>query len=316
MSDLRTLLNRRSIETDSQFTAGAVTVFTPFKNAAQAFCWTSPGTGEVLVEVWGAGGGGGGGLCCGGGIPGNSGAYSRAKISVDATGFVCGSVGGALAGSTCNGCRGGCSRAALAPNGILNGCIVSQGGFGGFWMCNSSSGMYCCFLASGRCGTPTGTGCGFICNIGTVTTGQGTITTACACGGDLNVDGGISRTEWCHCCGANPVSSRHYHSFPAGLRTDKPGNALACYCETGSAQTRGEAAFELAYGSLNGQPIASTYFVYCCGAFIDCGCFPYTCSSGGVVGAGYGSNFAAGGVTNASCGSRGGPGMVKITFIG
>jgi hypothetical protein len=315
MADLRTLLNQRSIDTDTMFTAGAPAVFTPWRNAGQSFCWKSPGTGSAIIEIWGAGGGGGGGQCCGSGIPGNSGAYSRAVVSVNGSGYVCGVTSGTLASASCNGCRGGCTHVAVAPTGTITRCLVAQGGFGGFWMCNASNAIYCCFLASGRCGTLTGTGCGFICNIGVVTTGQGTVVAACACGGDINIAGGISCTEWCACAGDTPVAGRHYHSFPAGFITNRPGHALACYCQTGSSYTRGEAAFELAYRAVAGNATPSTFFLACCGSFIDCGCFPYNCGGGGVVGAGYGSNVTSAGITNTNCGSRGGPGMVKVTFI-
>ena len=172
------------------------------------------------------------------------------------------------------------------------------------------------FLYRGYCGTATLAGCGFICNIGVTTLGQGTITVACACGGDLNVDGGISCTDFNACAPLTPNLGRYYHSYPAGLRSTSPGHTVVCYCSTGSVHTRGEAAFELAFTGQNGLASASSYHTYTVGQYIDCGCFAYTCQSVGITGAGYGSNMTAGGVTNTQCGSRGGGGQVKITFIG
>ncbi len=331
MASLRTLLNQRSAQTDVDFREGQVYSFAPNFNTANAFCWRSLGrAGTAIIEVWGAGGGGGGGQCCGMGIPGNSGAYSRATVTMDTNGFICGSVGGSLASSSCNGCRGLCAFVGVAPAGTLNRCIISQGGFGGFWMCQTGVSQFCCFAANGFCVTPYSSipglstvGCGFVCNIGSTTLGQGAKVEACACGGDINIPGGISCTDMCNCTPqVNLVRSRHYHSFPAGLIGCQPGHALACYCSTRATTvaggSRGEAAFELSFSRLKGgQAVASRHFLYCCGVPVDCGCFPYQCiASNGVVGAGYGSQAAVdGGITNTGCGSRGGPGLVKITFI-
>lgn len=324
MANLRTLLNKRSAQTDVSFQDGKVYTYGPSHlGQANAYCWRSPGTGVAVIEVWGSGGGGAGGQCCGSGIPGNSGAYSRAVVNVTSSGFVCGNVGGTIAASTCLGCRGNCSFACIAPLGSLTSVMRSQGGFGGFWMCNTGTSHYCCFRGRGYCATNQfyTTGCGFVCNFGPTTIGMGTVTQACACGGDVNIDGGISCTEMCGCIANADLSvSRHFHSFPAGLITCNPGHALACYCETivshGQPNTRGEAAFELSFSRLTGQSFAGgRHFFQCCGFYTDCGCFPYRCASNGVVGAGYGSNLSCGGHTTPTCGSRGGPGQVKITFI-
>ena len=147
MANLRTLLNERSAETDLDLSRGRITVFTPFRNTTTPYCWIAPSAGIAVVEVWGGGGGGAGGICCGAGIPGNSGAYSRAAINMSAGGFICGSIGaGGTASATCLGCRGACSTAGIAPAGTLNRCMRSQGGWGGQWACNLGSSHYNCFF--------------------------------------------------------------------------------------------------------------------------------------------------------------------------
>lgn len=324
MASLRTLLNKRSTQTDVPFQDGEVTTFIPWKMTAQSYCWKSPGTGVAVIEVWGAGGGGAGGQCCGGGIPGNSGAYSRAVVNVNSSGFVCGTVGGSpTAASSCIGCRGCCSFACIAPLGSLTRVMRSEGGHGGFWMCQTGQGHYTCFIVNGWCGSnPFGYagGCGFICNLGVTTLGQGTITVACACGGDVNVPGGFSITDMNTCNTPESVSaSIFYHSYPAGLRSCQPGRVRVCYCDTSAGKfTRGEAAFELAYTSLDGMAVSTRAWAFCCSQYIDCGCYPpgQCNTTNGVTGAGYGSIAGlSGGETNPTCGSRGGPGLVKITFI-
>ena len=48
------------------------------------YCWLSPGTGKIQIEIWGAGGSAGRQWCCGMGLPGNPGAYARKTLCVDA----------------------------------------------------------------------------------------------------------------------------------------------------------------------------------------------------------------------------------------
>jgi hypothetical protein len=205
--------------------------------------------------------------------------------------------------------------------------MCAQGGFAGVWNCNTGNAQFCCFLANGYCGTSysalpplSSPGCGFICNIGSTGLGLGVITAATAAGGDCNISGGISCVDYCNCDPASSLSfTRFYHSFPA-CDTRQPGHVLVCYCDTSNSQiSRGEAAFELAYNRLTmggGAPLRG-FSRPGCGCFIDCGCYPYGVNAPGIVGAGYGSQASmSGGETNANCGSSGGPGLVKITWIG
>jgi hypothetical protein len=206
--------------------------------------------------------------------------------------------------------------------------MCAQGGFGGMWMCNASGqSMFCCYFANGYCGTSysslpplSGPGCGFICNFGAISGSPGTITAAQAFGGNVNISGGISCTDFCTCdvAGGGLSVIRFYHSYPA-CDTRQPGHVLVCYCETGSSYSRGEGAFELSYSRLTmgGGSNPMRYFFTCMGCVVDCGCYSYRENAPGIVGAGYGSQASvSGGVTSTDCGSSGGPGLVKITWVG
>ena len=239
--------------------------------------------------------------------------------TITSSGYYCGVTGGQpICNANCIGCRGCCSHVALAPAGSITGCVVAQGGFGGFWMCNTGTAMYCCFAANGWCGTNySGAGCGFICNFGITAMGQGTITAACACGGTCNISGGISCVDFCNCTTSDSLSySRFYHTFPA-CDTRQAGTVQVCYCATTQSNyTRGEAAFEMAYFQLYGGGSPIRAYTWSNGCYVDCGCYGQSCFVCGIVGAGYGSQGAvSGGITNTCCGSFGGPGLVKITWV-
>jgi hypothetical protein len=329
MANLRTLLTQRAAQVDVPIRDGTMFTFHPFKSTnTNSFCWISPGTGTAILEVWGGGGGGAHGQYCGISLPGNSGAYSRTVIPVTSSSFMCGAIGGGAVASGNNNiipCRGNCSHVGIAPSGTLTRCVITQGGAGGYWMCFQAGSAYCCFTSQGFCGTiPAGysSGCGIICNVGFVASTTACCLTggaaACACGGDINVSGGISCLDM-FSCDATCCNSKHVVSYPAGLRSLTPGTISVCACESdthGAAIMRPEMAFELHFTrATTGVGHATRHFAPCMGGYVECSCYAYSiCQNSGIVGAGYPGTITGGSVTS-GCGSRGGPGLVKITFI-
>jgi hypothetical protein len=149
-------------------------------NDTDRMCWKSPGTGTLQIEIWGAGGSSGKNCCCGAGVPGNPGAYSKKTICVDSATMVCGFIG-----NSCNNnslCYKGCSQATCiticSPNGLLSGgcgntfciCMCAEGGTGGSTYCNGSCPPYWCLIQNGFPGTNCANcdmsdGCGIVCNL-------------------------------------------------------------------------------------------------------------------------------------------------------
>jgi hypothetical protein len=117
-------------------------------------CWTAPSSGQVILEVWGAGGSGAMIACCGGGIPGNPGSYSKKTFNVVTGCTVTGCIG-LSCGNPTTSCFRGCSE----PTGVCyqstagNSCICAQGGRGGVSWCSTGTSMFCCFFNAGYCGT-------------------------------------------------------------------------------------------------------------------------------------------------------------------
>lgn len=333
MANLRNLLIQRAAQTDVPIRDGRMFLFHPNGNTGsnRNYCWVSPGTGTAIIEVWGAGGGSGSCQCCTVGISGNSGAYSRTTIAVTGSSFVCGSVGGSLnatANSGC-GCTGCCSHAGIAPAGTLTRCVMAQGGLAGFQIPGSSgSAAYNYFLACLFCGSNPcsyAAGCGIICNFGftgLATLGYGNTgvqIAACACGGDLNVSGGISAADFTLCEPAGSTTTNHIVAIPAGLRSLVPECICVNMCDglgpSGSQVLTGSLVLEINYSrAMHGIGIPNRYATHSAGIFCDSFC---CCSSGqniGIVGAGYLPQSQNQGITT-NCGQRGGPGLVKITFI-
>ena len=147
MANLSTLLTdrnavaRRGIERTSQ---GQLFYFTHTNVSSTinynpcTYCWTSPGTGVAIVELWGAGGTGGRQCCChSGGVPGNPGAYSKITVNVTPSSYVCGWVGCSPSGNNlCYPGRSQCSVACLL-NTSCNNILTAQGGFGGYTNCST-----------------------------------------------------------------------------------------------------------------------------------------------------------------------------------
>jgi hypothetical protein len=99
MATLKELVERKldQIEWDeTNLEKGRVWAYSPgteYNDFNKCFCWISPGRGQVIIDIWGAGGSGARMCCCGFGIPGNPGAWSRKCICVDTGCIICGNVG-------------------------------------------------------------------------------------------------------------------------------------------------------------------------------------------------------------------------------
>lgn len=99
MAILSQLLGNRDLTWEDNLEKGRIWVYqegneytTKFcmNGTGGCWCWRSPGTGKVVIEVWGAAGSGARSCCCAKGYPGNPGAYVRKCICVNSTNFVCG----------------------------------------------------------------------------------------------------------------------------------------------------------------------------------------------------------------------------------
>jgi hypothetical protein len=334
MANLRNLLIQRAAQTDVPIRDGRMFLFhaNGASGGTRNFCWVSPGTGTAIIEVWGAGGGGGHCMCCTFGISGNSGAYSRTTIPVTSASFVCGQVGGSQNASNTFGCGciGCCSHVGIAPAGTVTRCVAAQGGSPGFQFPGGSGiasycyALCCGFFGSNPCGY--GAGCGIVCNFGVHGLtglnwgGFGCTVAACACGGDLNVSGGISAVDFLTCdVSSNPTLINHIVAIPAGLRSLVPECICVNMCDgigpPGSITLPGTVVFEINYSrAMQGLGRPSRYVNDTGGVYCDnyCCCTPY--QNVGIVGAGYLPTMANSGITT-GCGARGGPGLVKITFI-
>lgn len=281
-----------------------------------SFCWTSPGTGTAVIELWGSGGTPGTVCCCyGGGIPGNPGAYSRRTVSVTGTSYVCGFLGcSARSASTCWEGQSGCSVACLFNITASNCLMRSQGGWGGLVLCSTGTAPWCCLIGGGYgyCNTQFSGACGIICN----TSSFFGSTTACACGGDTNIDGGISCVIYTDCCGAYyPGSERFAMAIPAGIFSTVAGNQVivhgdgGCSCYVSGCMTNRRPNYQMALAGLSGSSMGN---YSCWSSNTNCSCYnsegnhPVAPALGGIPA------FVCGG--GQGYGVRGGHGAVKITF--
>ena len=324
MPNLSTLLTNRVAPTrgTEELRLGSIFYFSQASTAAQIcnnymcnYCWRSPGTGCAVIELWGAGGNSGHMCCCSGGsLPGNAGAYSRRTVPVTASSYVCGWVGCSTnpQGGVCAvGCSG-CSVACLYNISTSNCLMISQGGAGGFAFCSSGTASpFCCFAGNAWCNTQYSGCCGIICNIGGILgiSSNG----ACACGGDLNVNGAISCIELLPGqCQYYPDGILYTHALPAGLFSTQQ----SCIRYTGgpdsspgyTTSNRWPAMMQLS--NMAGSNVSPNI---CWGNAVDCACYESTsCIPSfppGVPGTGV---FVCGGMRATP--ARGGHGAVKITF--
>lgn len=321
MPALTTLLRTRSLDLPSvelNLETGTIFAFAPgVDNASGAgtktFCWRSPGTGTVEIEIWGAAGSGARVCCCGGGVPGNPGAYSRKTISVTGTSFICGNVGLA-----CNNLSTQFYRGVSEPTcvcwqaGLTTGAMCANGGNGGCGIQMDGVSLYCCLIQAGVCGSnfPGGSaGCGILCNFCCIAT---------SVGGDINCPGGFSCLSIYNC---NPccLCSWYVHlatspnlfavnggivSFPLEMDTDyahPAGQTMVATIGAVNALTR--------------QPKVGQYWTDCWTSRRGCSCYDDQLAISylppGIPGP---SATPCPGVRDP--GMKGGPGFVRIRYVG
>jgi hypothetical protein len=221
MTILANLLNARNqlYNRGAETTRNGTTFYFAFTDTATGlcqYCWVSPGTGCAVVETWGSSGGGGMMCCCAGpGVPGNPGAYTRKYVRVCGSSIVCGWVGCSTQPTgLCYGGRGNCSVACIFNSGD-NSTIAACAGFGGYSNCQTSTPQYCCLVAAGYCGTNTGLGCGVVCNF----SGPNAAIQAPASGGDENIAGGISCTDFRTCFNCASLGYEHTLAISPGIQS-------------------------------------------------------------------------------------------------
>lgn len=274
--------------------------------------WQSPGTGVAVVEIWGASGSGPKMCCCGGnGIPGNPGAYSRKTLNVTSSSCLCGWVGCSPTGDQlCYPGRSACS-VACPFNTNDNTVINASGGFGGFTVCTAGTALYCCIVAQGYCHTLTNTFCGIICNVG----GPNGAGDATACGGDINISGGISCVRMFECCNYYECNYENTMAVSPGIYSS---TCATCFRFMRSGwpyegyARHGSYGYNIASQSMKGlYPTSDRIECWSSGSNI-CGCYEHSGCVLGAVGYPGTAGHPCPGVRSA--GQKGGHGGVKITF--
>ena len=327
-TNLTSLIKQKSIadwegdRSETNLEKGQIFVFSPGNvrtNFCNGFCWRAPGTGCVVMEVWGAGGSSSRMCCCGWGMPGNAGAYSRKCFCVTSGCYVTGVIGFSCGNADTIFFRG-CSEATCVcwfGNGT-NGCICSQGGRAGCSICatDGTCGGYCCYRAVGYCGSNNGLGQGMgtICTIGTT---QNFIATAV--GGDLNLCGGVSCVTFACSCPTS-VGRCCYMAHvpgPAGVWSccNTPYVSYTFSDDSVEAHLPGQGLHGFIIGlstSRNGTKGSPHPYSWrndrICSCYESMGCVPY-------------APYGWGGAGTAFCGDvrdvgvRGGQGAVKIKFF-
>ena len=298
---------------ETNLEAGQTFLFVPnhYTSGITTFTWTATASGTAIIEIWGASGSGGRMCCCGGGIPGNPGAYAKKTVTVSNGSTVCGTVGLACANDTlCY--RGKSENTCICYNAATAGVMCAEGGYGGYALCNTAAlSPYCCFVSAGFCNTLSGSGCGWICN----RAGPNAVVAAVATGGDVNCPGGISCACFSLCDGSNHC---YFHQFVA----TSPGifSKEGSYFTFQASHDRGNYGVDYhgviaGLNSLSASPRMGRPHTACWSGSRPCGCYD---SAGCFATLPYGVP----GVSGAPCSSvrdnglRGGPGAVRIQFIG
>jgi hypothetical protein len=291
---------------------GDTFVFAPnhYVSGNKLFTWTAPASGTAVIEIWGASGSGGRMCCCGGGIPGNPGAYSKKTITVSNGSTVTGNIGQSCANPTlCY--RGRSENTCICYVAATSGTVCAQGGHGGHALCQSGTSMYCCFIAQGFCFTNCGSsGCGWICNYGGPNSAVGAIAT----GGDINRPGGFSCTCFAQC--SPNFCNYYFHTAVSPGFHSKCGSVIS-FSPTNDSTHRGVDynSFMSAISALSSSPSGGQPWSSCWSGNLPCGCYDSVSCWGALpVGIPGLSGFPCSSVRDS--GLRGGPGAVRIQFIG
>lgn len=279
-----------------------------FGNFACNFCWSSPGNGTAVIEIWGASGSAARMCCCGFGISGNPGAYAKKTVTVTGSSRVCGNVG-VSCGNASQICFRGCScNTGVCIQAATNSCMCAEGGRGGLSVCVDSSSVYCCFRTLGFCATSTGTGCGIICNVG-----SGFFLPS-AYGGDVNCAGQFSCLVLGHCSPSCWTCHTHYVKTSAGAFGECPATISANNDTTLSLTGFAVDPFLQNLAGLSKSPTYGSHYKYCwtstqyCGCYESQGCQPFLPTGVPAVGATPCANVRDNGL-------RGGHGAVRIRYI-
>lgn len=321
MPALTSLLRTRAVDvaaTETNLEPGRIFSFAPgVENASGAgtktFCWRSPGTGCVEIEIWGASGSGARVCCCGGGVPGNPGAYALKRIGVTAASFVCGNIGLA-----CNNVGTQFYKGVSEPtcvcwsSGVTVGSMCANGGNGGCGTQLDSQSIYCCLIQGGVAGSnfPGGSaGCGIMCNNCLIAT---------AVGGDINCSGGISCASFYHC---NPccLCSWYVHLATAPNLFATNGGIISFPLEMDSdyAHPPGQSLINTisAVNSLSRSPKTGQHWTDCYTARRGCSCYD-DIQAVSMMPPGIPAPSATPCPGVRDPGMKGGPGFVRIRYIG
>jgi hypothetical protein len=311
---------------------GTITTFLPgtvstnredFNEAKTDQVWTAPGTGIAVIEVWGASGSAGYGCCCGVGIPGNPGAYAKKTVNVVAGCTVTMNLGDSCYQNTL------CYKGRSEPTCVCydavgtDGTIVAEGGRGGVWICvPSSGGAYCCSIAAGLPGqtfadlgapwVAASDGCGLICNY---VAGE----IANATGGDINLSGGYSCMTMGHCntcCQCKFVS--HMRTSPGIV--SQCGNTLHYNHDCGFHYARenssGPHQALAAMNAISRTPSMGQPYTNCWSNGRHCESYDNPTAQQYIYPHGMPASGTHSCVNTRNYGTRGGPGAVRIQFIG
>lgn len=317
MASLETLLRAKNPEAgENNLESGRIYSFAEgntYSKFCKCICWCPPATGEVTIEVWGAGGSGAKMCCCGNGIPGNSGSYARTCITMGTSNYVYGCVGFAC-GNSDSLCFRGCSEPSMLCwfSTSTNGCMCARGGKGGVSYCSTGSSMYCCFRAGGFCHTNTGPNCGTICN---QCSGQWD---AIAYGGtDVNRCGNIGCMGFHGCYPQCICLFRQFIPFPPGMITECGGiTSFGMDDYNAHADWSGQGQLE-AVAAINGagkSPGGGIPHKRCWRSDKSCGCYNTNgCQSVLPYGVGGPGPQPCPGVRDHA--TRGGMGAIRIKYV-
>jgi len=331
MATLKALVENKinQIDTDEEgLEKGQVYTFVPHGTAGTQFhpsgifCWLAPGTGRVVIDIWGAGGSSPSIRCCGVGLPGNPGAWSRKCICVVAGCQICGQVG-ISCGNVETFCFKGCSEPTQVcwvgrnqyTGAVANGCMCAQGGRGGTAYCApGSAAVFCCYQSGNFCVTNFSSGtCGVVCNFGS---GTGS---CCAesWGGDINKRGGFSCSVFYTCYSNCPCSTQAHVAIPPGLFACDGASVQHGFETDGDhSQWNGSGYMQFIFqlNAMNRSPARGMPQVHCWVSNKPCGCYQMqACTPYFPTGTGGTMPTPCG--DHCNFGWRGGYGAVRINFI-
>lgn len=322
-------LGRNGLEQGKIFVYQTSTQETQYWN--NCFCWSAPGNGTAVIEIWGASGSSAKQCCCASGTPGNPGAYAKKTVCVNSGNWIRGIVGMACGyRADFDLCFKGCSESTCITLCTTNNgceCMCARGGIGGWGLCSSGCQM-CCWMHCGyyvssflpKCNCDmlacAGRLCGIVCNYK-----DGNLNEAEAFGGDINKKGGISCMAFydqrAFEGGTNCRSVQHVMTSPGIVAEDGVmlnfvhGNNTVAYSVAGASLYGGLYALNAA-GKKGTLPAP---WNPCQGAMRMCGCYEINGAvhylPTGVPGTGLGVTTCL-----RDQGLRGGPGLVRIKFIG